>query len=618
MRSFDIYDTALVRIYLRPQDVFAAVEARLKQEGRPSGFLKLRIQAEAQAARQAPHEEATLDEIYQALQEISGWDMAHIRTALAHELDEESHVYAVRHAQELIATARREYGAILFISDMYLPVSFIKTRLSATGLSEPEDLVFVSSEERASKRHGTLYPRLRKKFPHWLSHYGDNIRADIAMARLHDLEAEHCTVTQATEWEKRLRARFPEKSRFAGAIRVARLSAEAHPASAIGAGLSGPLLHEWLRWLNDVRQRDGVTTLWCALREGELISLACALYEPTLARPLPVSRQALWRCLYTTPVDTLPDWIIDTDQRSLCATLENLSLKPQDWASVLETIGWKVTEQNKRLSWTSTQKKRLLNFLRHPRVALILESQTQAHLERALRFFRDLGVPQTGVVGFVDIGWSGTIQHLWQRVLAAGGWQTTIIGYYFCLEKNPHAVEARTYLTGEARDVFSAHDHHVLECLLPSCVGQVAGYSESAADHHAHTTFVPCFTEAIQASALQFCRIAISLNLELPSPSQWLPDFLKCPPPDLAHLIGSARFTSGSSPGVPLLPENMLVVMQDGAVRLHWPEGWLARTLTFAPPKLRTAIIRPASMLFRLVRKYSNHIKGRKPPQAQP
>jgi len=90
VRSFDIFDTVIVRRQARPTDLFGFLGSELKKKGlikcEAEHFLRLRRDAELKARRSTACGEVTLVEIYHCLAPYLGWNYDDSAAALKDEL----------------------------------------------------------------------------------------------------------------------------------------------------------------------------------------------------------------------------------------------------------------------------------------------------------------------------------------------------------------------------------------------------------------------------------------------------------------------------------------------------------------------------------------------------
>jgi len=161
IRSFDIFDTAIIRKVFLPTDIFKVVEEKVGND-----FFNKRLRAEKLAREDKKY--YGIKDIYKHLPEFD----------MQVEIDTEFENCIVN--REILE--KYNPNNTVFISDMYLPSKILKQILENAGYKNPE--VYVSCEMNACKSDGKLFKKVEKKTGKTISiHYGDNYVADIEGAR---------------------------------------------------------------------------------------------------------------------------------------------------------------------------------------------------------------------------------------------------------------------------------------------------------------------------------------------------------------------------------------------------------------------------------------------------
>lgn len=143
LASFDIFDTALIRLYGRPENIDVLLAGKEHSQG---DALERQVESDCLIANPS--------------------------------------------VRELINQKRREGWQIAFISDMYLDSAFLSEILRREGCFFPGDKIYVSCEHNARKDTGTLYDLVRKELkPDEWEHYGDNRQSDVRMAERKGIKA---------------------------------------------------------------------------------------------------------------------------------------------------------------------------------------------------------------------------------------------------------------------------------------------------------------------------------------------------------------------------------------------------------------------------------------------
>ena len=180
--SFDIFDTLLIRPYVKPTDLFLHIEKLYKIKG----FHKNRILAEKSArGKYIDNEEITLNQIYEGIDEkYKRFKEIEIeleeRILTTHKENKEIYDYALRIGKKII-----------IVSDMYLPKEVIEKILIKNNYTNYYKL-YLSSELNLTKASGNLYKYIiddLKVAPSSIMHIGDNYHSDFENARLYGIDA---------------------------------------------------------------------------------------------------------------------------------------------------------------------------------------------------------------------------------------------------------------------------------------------------------------------------------------------------------------------------------------------------------------------------------------------
>jgi HAD superfamily hydrolase (TIGR01549 family) len=182
--SFDIFDTLILRPYIKPTDVFLHIEKLLCLKN----YAQKRLNAEIKARRVSKNNEISYDEIYNILGKY------YKERVYQFELDFEKRI--CQRNEEIYAVyqyALEKKKRIVFITDMYLPEFDIREILDKSGFATYEYL-FLSSVYKKRKSSGKLYDvvlEILNVKPEKILHIGDNIKNDVEMALSKGFSAIH-------------------------------------------------------------------------------------------------------------------------------------------------------------------------------------------------------------------------------------------------------------------------------------------------------------------------------------------------------------------------------------------------------------------------------------------
>ena len=171
--SFDVFDTLVIRPFVKAEEVFAYLET----ECGISGFSAARKKAEADA-RKHLNKEVNIDEIYDHIEEkFKGIKEKEIQSEIM-----------FCHRNPLIAPlyekAKESGKRIIAVSDMYLPKEIVEKILSASGYEMDE--IYVSCDHDKTKGSGKLFAFVSEQEgigPEEMIHFGDNYISDYSEAR---------------------------------------------------------------------------------------------------------------------------------------------------------------------------------------------------------------------------------------------------------------------------------------------------------------------------------------------------------------------------------------------------------------------------------------------------
>ena len=174
--SFDIFDTLLLRPFIKPVDLFALIEEKYNV----TNFLADRRWAEKKARiikgiKHKDIEDVTIDEIYHVLGDRYS-NIKSIEMAL-----EEEYLYPNPDMLEIFEYAQSRNKKIIITSDMYLSSKFLNKVLISKGFNN-FDYLYVSNELGKTKHSGRLFKHIlseRNITPDKMLHIGDNINSDV-------------------------------------------------------------------------------------------------------------------------------------------------------------------------------------------------------------------------------------------------------------------------------------------------------------------------------------------------------------------------------------------------------------------------------------------------------
>lgn len=547
--SFDVFDTVLTRAVGDPQSVFLLLGLRLGGTlgCSPEAFARARLAADRHAyAKTGRDGRVTLSAIHAELGLLLGLDEPAQAALAAAEMDLERELLRpVPAAAALVGAARIRGERVVYLSDMYLPSSFLVEQLRRHGLWHEGDALHVSGERAASKRSGRLYRLVAEQEgvpTALLTHHGndpigDGAAARRAGARIHPVPDANPTgreqLLESGRWSSEGFA-----SALAGAARLARLTVPAAPGHDsvlrdVAAAVAAPLLTGYVLWVLGRARRLGIQRLHFLSRDGQVLleiarRLARKLDLDIDLRYLYGSRQA-WNV--ATAADGLAEqaaWLFTHSAgASLRGLLARVALAPEAVRGELAELGLLAEDWSRPLS--RGEREGLIAAVVDGPLTTAALASARAQRPLVLDHLRQSGVFDGVRSGIVDVIARGS-QHRTLCTLALDEGVATPTAFYVGRQRHgpllPDAAE--TYLFDEVTDVgiprFSGRD--VL--LLAFCAadhGTVTGYRRVG--ERVEPVLAEQRNEHVLAWGLQVVRrtmLAFADQLVLE------PDWLRCPP----------------------------------------------------------------------------------------
>ncbi|MEO7741966.1 MAG: hypothetical protein ABIR98_03410 [Usitatibacter sp.] len=488
LESFDVFETCLLRDALVPSEIFRRVAERIRSSDEAArhlssdDFVQWRTQAEIRARKRTPHEDVTLDEIWEELCSMLAW-APHPRYA-EHEMAEEAaSLQPVEAVGTLVATARAAHGRVVFLSDSYLPGPFLRERLRAQGFMAESDRLYISSELRVTKASGNLFRRVLKEeglSPRELKHYGDNDETDLCIPRGLGIHATRVDARAMSPNERALIGGPLGAMRtlrdVAGASRQFRAASvpATGAAAELVASFLGPFCGLFAAWALASAQRQGVKRLYFSARDCQLVWRAAGALATEFGgiecRYVFVSRQALFLpSLEVADRDELYWLRRPFEEPLLERILAKLELPVATWKQHLAGIG---VSSSKGGALTSAEAwEALWTRLESPPMREAIRANAQDRRPAVTHYLRQEGLCDPIKLGIVDIGWTLASQASLKRILAAAGGAAELHGFYLQLNQGRQAPS----IAGPAQAIFNEG--------AADLKGAVAGIS---LEHRAH------------------------------------------------------------------------------------------------------------------------------------
>jgi FMN phosphatase YigB (HAD superfamily) len=657
--SFDVFDTALVRTFARATDLFAELGRRLADRQlttmTPEHFSHLRVQAEVQARRNRADTEPGLTEIHQVLALRLGW--TNDQRAAAEQLEitlELASIRAVPRVRGWIEAARASGRRIAFVSDMYLPLSVIRTMLTDAKLARPGDPILVSCTYRVTKADGGLFDQLIETLslpPDAILHVGDNVLSDGVVPRRKGLRTLRVEETGLGFFEERLLAYQHDtgglSGRLAATARLARLACSpdgtAPALSEIGTGLLGPWLACFALWIFERARRGGIRRLYFVSRDGQVmreIALAVQAHWAPAAgiecRYLHGSRLAWHQGVMTDFSDHQLAWLLNPQPRINADILAGrLGLAPERLGRLFAATP--AAGLISSPAWDAAAIDQVAAVLRRLAAEIMTLPEIAARRDLTRRYLEQEGLLRDSAWAVVELGWSGSMMVSLHEAL---GRPPGLTAYYLNLSSRCPALPAEVRLESFAINPNDVSGHmgqglrfaEMIEVLTAADHGTVLGYAEQAGrvgprlNTGSPALWPPAALAALREGAKQFVeqmpaevmtRLAAQLAADAPARivahqlMLVLADFMRTPPAELAQVFTACRFTEDPTDQDQrgfVQPLAFWPVLRSGwqSERELWAQGTLACTPPVVAALARGGATAAAAQLWRgLLRRLS-------------
>jgi len=496
--SFDVFDTALTRIWAKPTDLFWELGNHLKHDGlitiSPDVWSQLRIEAEGKARQGSTTNEVTLQEIYDRLAESLNWSEIDSKKAMHNEIQlERASLRPVPAIQLKIQALHQENQSIAYLSDMYLPSEAIRGFLKDHQIWAEGDVLHVSNEVGLHKVSGQLFQhhltqsQLKASELH---HTGDNLYSDIKVPKKLGIQVQPFLETHLNRYEgliadnQQLPLRF--RSLLAGASRLCRLHCQETDLHRqviwnTAANVIAPVFFGFVHWTLQEAQRQGIRRLYFMARDGQILGkiaqIICSKWGYDIdCQYFYGSRQAFHFPSIQQIGETEQEWLFDKPPffsvRLACA---RVNIQPEQIADALTRHGLSAQMWDKNL--TEQEFTALKAAFQDREIIDRIVDLAAIYREKAIGYFQQSGIGDGTSFAIVDSGWTGRSQRSFSQILAIANLYPDggVPGFYFGLERRitpfstdrlipyflePDAItERRSLSSSPILELFLAADH---------------------------------------------------------------------------------------------------------------------------------------------------------------
>lgn len=453
-QSFDVFDTCLVRSLASPQDVFHLLGQRLFEaadspytEDDVHEFVRERVIAERRAREISSKEDLSLTDIYTHYRTppalaLSPGDVREAELAIEREL-----LHPVPEMAARITTLCEQGVHIVYITDIFLPGTFIGDMLRENGFPLQKNSLFVSGDIGLTKHSGSLFHHVLQALslePGQLHHWGDNPHSDVAVPQRLGIKTTHFRSACLTSLESHDLGRTGRTclhtSALSGASRLVRLrSTQSKLPRDLGevvADVVAPMVTGFVAWVLENAHQVGCRKLWFVARDGQIMHRVAQALAPDDSIEflyLHGSRQAWFLPSIETFDPEQTDWLF----------IQGHSARPRDIVAKLDCTPAEV----ERALGTSldndfweeslgNETSALLDVLQTDAVRRMVEDKARTARKNLVGYLKQHGVRNGDPITLVDIGWTLKAQKALGDILNASGLSCSVTGFYFGISQN--------------------------------------------------------------------------------------------------------------------------------------------------------------------------------------
>lgn len=459
--SFDMFDTLVFRKIDPPEYIHQSTAHYIRElliEEKISGItiekiVQTRYEKEWMLRNQCfnagkDYECELYDIIFETLTELNDAHFAtkYSKTVMDYEVASEKKVlYANPEALDTLKTLKENNKRVIVVSDMYLSKEDLIEILESCNLMHYIDEVYVSSVYGFSKGTGRLFSTLIQEEiiqPKETIHVGDNYISDYKMPQKELIRS----LWYYSRGNNKRRKKLRDMIEAGDALKIVReiIGNEGGENDKdifykLGKEILGPIFVLYIQNVINVVREKNINEIFFLAREGylfkkiynELIKSKKYMdstlpdgkytYISRLSSSLPSAyslgfrevRMGLWKI----------------NQKGLYSILTTFNLEPDKFKIFAEDHG---IYDMKQPIFDPYNDIRLHNFLTDFRVQKLIYEQIESERNLLSRYFNQLGFFGIGKkCAFVDIGWSGTIQHNIGRAFIDKNDFPELYGLYF-------------------------------------------------------------------------------------------------------------------------------------------------------------------------------------------
>lgn len=288
-------------------------------------------------------------------------------------------------------------------------------------------------------------------------------------------------------------------SMLAGEPEICRESTDKHILYRSTALVIGPAMISYILWILKKAVDAKTSTLFFLARDGkimkEIAERFIAYYKLDIdCRYLYVSRYSLRKAIFLiAPEEAIEYMCRDALVITPSLIMKRSCLNEETQKRILKEMGFSTPESQERVL-NSGELHQIAEKLRHSRLFLTeMEQMTRDYNHLIFQYFQEQGLTARSRITLVDSGWTGSMQRSIRQILAFHGYQGSIEGYYFGIQRNTDARDGiyHHFYFGVKDPYRYVHfNNNLFECWCMAGHGMTIGYKKTDQD-----TVIPVLNE---------------------------------------------------------------------------------------------------------------------------
>lgn len=445
--SFDVFDTCLIRTCGKPRIVFYLMALELYGEKAHEvliyDFVNARIAAERKAVKRLcsqVKQDVSIQEIYAQINPAIKQQFGDERLIRLELKIEERVLQPIYSTKKKIDQLHGVNKPVIYISDMYLPATFIKNQLIKHGFWKDGDKLYVSNKVGLTKAQGDLFNFISEQenisFKDW-NHYGDDKKNDFLVPKKKGISSTLMRnigySRYELEWLKSatLSDNPLQGVLMAGIARSVRLCSEESAVSDMVADVIAPLFVPFVAGIMEDADKRGINHIYFLARDAYIFLQIAEIFKEQYPNIKLTYLYGSRRTFYLAGVeegskDEFRRIMAGHQGRTPKQMMRRINLDTSILTRGLEELVIPSDFFEEKLTAKSFEI--FLDLLTNKNVLPKIIDEARKQRAIALEYFQQEGLLDEDTnAAIVDLGWTRTCQRSINSILG----DKNVFGYYF-------------------------------------------------------------------------------------------------------------------------------------------------------------------------------------------